>query len=251
MSHYRVPVTHINEWFADVEAPNEAQAQHAAIEKARSWRDRAGHLINPHPGVGKPIQYFPETADVVVKPPGWPFISPPVGGPDHDPARDSRADAATLFNPSVVDISPQLRAAIRSRVQKRSTGDVWEAWAKCPWSHIQLIPTIGAHAQIIRDHDLAAALPHLGTAMVAYSAAREFVCRSYSAAFATVVTAELSANCGMIFDEGGHHAYSAVPTVLDDGSIGIRVVEPQADQIVTALDPARHYDGMRGFCILI
>ena len=182
---------------------------------------------------------------------GLPPEADMAAGPDHDPIHDSRPDASSLFSPAFVNIPFDVRTRARAERKERPLSDLITAWEKCGWNKMSFIPLIGEKAWVVREPDFDAALPHLGTALVAYSTAHSFVCRNYSTAFATIVCAELWVNCGMICDEGGHHMYNAVPVVQADDTVAIRVVEPQADQEVPGLDPARHYDGKRGFCLIV
>ena len=237
---YRVPVTNINEWFTDVDAANEGEAQQAARMKAMGWTDRYGRRINPDPVTGDPLQIFPHQALEEAKP------------IPTDPHQDSRPDADSLFNPAFVDVPPALKQRCRANRKAVSTGRVEEAWRAGEWRHMPIMPLNGATTIIPAEADFMEALPHLGTARVAYHASENFVCRNYSTMFASIVAAELWVNVMMVCDDEGHHMYSAVPVAAPDGqAVKILIIEPQGDSVVPHTDPGRHYVGAKGLAIVV
>ena len=172
-----------------------------------------------------------------------------------DPRRDTRPDADGIFNPAFVDVPESLKQAARDHRRTLSVNDVYDAWRRCEWRHLFLLPLVGETATLARKADFTAALPHLGTKLVAYHANENFVCREYGFLGAVVVAAELWANTGIVCDLGGHHLYCQTPVWSpdDDGSpfVEVLVWEPQADEVVPHVDVARHYTGRQGFALLI
>ena len=167
-----------------------------------------------------------------------------------DPRHDSRPDPSRLFSRDFVDVPDEVRArCIRNRAVV-STGVVYEAWAATDWHAMRLLPLVGASCILAQRKDFLEALPHLGTARVAYHAERNWVCREYGFVFAAIVAAELECNAGIVCDDEGHHLYSFVP-VLSDGQVECLIVEPQADRVVPHTDPSAHYVGKTGFALLI
>ena len=149
-----------------------------------------------------------------------------------DPRRDIRPDADGIFNPAFVDVPESLKQSARDHRRAVSISDVYEAWARCEWGHMAYVPLIGEKTMLARKADFTAALPHLGTKLVAYHASENFVCREYGF-LSAVVTAELWANTGIVCDDTGHHLYCQPPVWSpdDDGTpfVEILVWEPQAD----------------------
>ena len=172
-----------------------------------------------------------------------------------DPRRDTRPTADGIFNPAFVDVPEALKQSARDHRRIVPVNDVCEAWTRCEWGHMAFLPLIGETATLARKADFVAALPHLGTKLVAYHASENFVCREYGFLGAVVVAAELWANTGIVCDDTGHHLYCQTPVWSpdDDGTplVEILVWEPQADEVVPHVDVARHYTGRQGFAILI
>ena len=162
----------------------------------------------------------------------------------------ARADASKLFNPEFVDIPGNVRAeAIESRIPVH-TAEIQGAWRTGGWK-MPLVPLIGASAIVVDRRQFEAALPHLGTSKVAYSAKRNWVCREYGFVFAAIVAAELQCNVGIVCDVDSEHLYSMVP-VHNGGKVEILIIEPQTDSVVTHTDAAHHYSGDPvGFALLI
>ena len=96
-----------------------------------------------------------------------------------DPRRDTRPDADSIFNPAFVDVPEALKQSARDHRRTLPVQDVCAAWARCEWGHMAFLPLIGETAMLARKADFTAALPHLGTKLVAYHAAENFVCREY------------------------------------------------------------------------
>ena len=96
-----------------------------------------------------------------------------------DPRRDTRPDAGGIFNPAFVDVPEALKQSARDHRRTLPVQDVCAAWARCEWGHMAYLPLIGETAMLARKADFTAALPHLGTKLVAYHAAENFVCREY------------------------------------------------------------------------
>ena len=172
-----------------------------------------------------------------------------------DPRRDTRPDADGIFNPTFVDVPEALKQAARGHRRTLPVQNVITTWTRCEWGHMAYVPLIGETAMLARKADFTAALPHLGTKLVAYHANENFVCREYGFLGAMVVAAELWANTGIVCDDTGHHLYCQTPVWSpdDDGTpfVEVLVREPQADEVVPHVDVARHYTGRQGFAILI
>ena len=117
------------------------------------------------------------------------------------------------------------------------------------------MPLNGGTTIVCREQDFLDALPHLGTAKVAYHMEENFVCRNYSTAFATIVAAELECNVMMVCDDEGHHMYSAVPVLAQPDAPGqhvkILIIEPQGDSVVPHTNPGEHYVGRTGFALVV
>ena len=172
-----------------------------------------------------------------------------------DPRRDTRPDADSIFNAALVDVPEALKQSARDHRRTVHVNDVRAAWTRCEWEHMAYVPLIGETATLARKADFTAALPHLGTKLVAYHANENFVCREYGFLGAVVVAAELWANTGIVCDDTGRHLYCQTPvwSPNDDGTpfVETLVWEPQADEVVPHVDVARHYTGRQGFAILI
>ena len=172
-----------------------------------------------------------------------------------DPRRDPRPGADSLFNPAFVDVPAPLKQRARDGREAFPTSDVLAAWRETDWREMPMMPLVGGVAYLARKEDFLEALPHLGTAKVAYHAGQNWVCREYGFVFATIVAAELECNAGIVCDSEGHHLYSFVPVYTKDADGGVSVecliVEPQADAVVAHTDPRAHYVGRKGFALLI
>ena len=172
-----------------------------------------------------------------------------------DPRRDPRPTADGIFNPALVDVPEALKQSAREHRRTVHITSVHAAWTRCEWGHMAYVPLIGLEATLARKADFTAALPHLGTKLVAYHANENFVCREYGFLGAVVVAAELWANTGIVCDDTGRHLYCQTPVWSpdDDGTpfVETLVREPQADEVVPHVDVARHYTGRQGFAILI
>ena len=172
-----------------------------------------------------------------------------------DPRSDSRPEARSIFNPAFVDVPEAVRKACVGNRRAVSTGDVKEAWRHTDWFEMPIVPLNGATTIVCREEDFMGALPHLGTAKLAYHAEENFVCRNYSTLFASVVAAELECNVALVCDDLGHHMYSAVPVLANAGQpgqhVGFLIIEPQGDCVVPHTDPGRHYVGKAGFALLV
>lgn len=164
--------------------------------------------------------------------------------------KDLRPEALNLFNKEFVDVPlPMREVAIGSRLPFQ-TEDIDKAWGVGQW-HMSLTPLVGPTAIIVGEEDFMRCLPHLGSAKVAYNAKKNWVCRQYGFIFASIVSAALECNVGIICDFDGHHFYSFVP-VHNNHKIKILIIEPQSDTVVYHTDPKHHYTGDRaGFAILI
>ena len=110
-----------------------------------------------------------------------------------DPRRDTRPDADGIFNPAFVDVPESLKQSARDHRRTLPISDVYEAWARCEWGHMAYVPLVGETATLARKADFTAALPHLGTKLVAYHVSENFVCREYGFLGAVVVEAESEA----------------------------------------------------------
>ena len=172
-----------------------------------------------------------------------------------DPRRDTRPDADSIFNAAFVDVPESLKQSARDHRRTVHVNDVRAAGTRYEWGHMAYVPLVGETAMLARKADFTAALPHLGTKLVAYHANENFVCREYGFLGAVVVAAELWANTGIVCDDTGRHLYCQTPVWSpdDDGSpfVEVLVWEPQADEVVPHVDMARHYTGRQGFAILI
>ena len=211
---------------------------------------------------GLPPEPVPKP-DVEAGLPPLPFIRPPAMGPDHDPAKDSRPEARSIFNPAFVDVPEATRKAAVASRRKLSLGYVKDAWWRGGWGKMPYMPLTGPQAWIVERQAFLDALPHLGTNRIAYHAAENWVCREYGFLGAAVVAAELQCASGIVCDDTGHHLYCQTPvyteTLPDTGkghdapviAVEVLVWEPQADQVVWHTDPARHYTGEQGFAILV
>lgn len=170
-----------------------------------------------------------------------------------DPRQDSRPEADSLFNPAFVDVPPDVKRRARDNRLEVSTGDVKSAWRQIDWRQMPIFPLNGGTAILCQEMDFMQALPHLGTARVAYHAKENWVCREYGFVFAAIVAAELQCNAGIVCDDEGHHLYSFVPVIAhrNDVAVKILIVEPQGDTVVEHTDPDAHYVGRAGFALLI
>ena len=110
-----------------------------------------------------------------------------------DPRRDTRPDADGIFNPAFVDLPEALKQSARDHRRTVPVNDVRAAWTRCEWGHMAYVPLIGETTTLARKADFTAALPHLGTKLVAYHAEENFVCREYGFLGAVVVAAESEA----------------------------------------------------------
>ena len=176
-----------------------------------------------------------------------------------DPRQDPRPEAMRLFNPAFVDVPEDVRQRCIRQRQSVATALVRAAWGKTDWRHMAMMPLIGSTAMLPFKSHFMDALPHLGTAKVAYHARENWVCREYGFAFAVIVAAELQCNAGIVCDTDGHHLYSFVPVLRGgaySGAVGEEdveclIIEPQGDVVVPHTDPDRHYVGKAGFALLI
>ena len=167
-----------------------------------------------------------------------------------DPHQDPRPPARVLFNPEYVRMGADLRNAVRVSSRKVGAEDVTDAWQAAEWHDIPDLSLTGLEMRVADHVAFPSVLPYIGTNRVAYSMKDNWVCRQYALAFASVVSAFLAVNVGIVCDESGHHMYNWIP-LHTDGKVKAYIVEPQLDEIVVHLNPQHHYVGKTGFALVV
>ena len=187
---------------------------------------------------------------IVVSPDGidnafWSLAPTQIKAPVDGTGPNSR-DPQNLYDTSHIPKEDQ-RWAIKS-LEQASASKIQEAWNKSQWKGIQLVME-DVSLWCMSDSSFMDILKYIPVDQSKYIPAYH-VCRSFATDFVGYMVSVFHCDgVGKVLDFKGHHSYNVVVTHTGNRTLHVHVVEPQANMIIPAPNPARHYSGS-GICIL-